>query len=96
MEGELLIVGSPPGPKPQADSLEKRIIGSGEVNGFVEKLDAHYGFFILKKCFSLPELLYFLRTSTCFNYPALLEGTRRFGNNTVAETSLSPKRPPKC
>ena len=44
-----------------------------KVNGIVEKLDAHYGFFMLKNCFSLPKLLYFLRTSTCFNHPALLE-----------------------
>ena len=29
--------------------------------------------FIMKNCFSLPKLLYFLRTSTCFNHPALLE-----------------------
>ena len=28
---------------------------------------------MLKNCFSLPKLLYFLRTSTCFNYPALSE-----------------------
>ena len=28
---------------------------------------------MLKTCFSLPKLLYFLRTSTCFNHPALLE-----------------------
>ena len=27
---------------------------------------------MLKNCFSLPKLLYFLRTSTCFNHPALL------------------------
>ena len=33
----------------------------------------HYGFFMLKNCFSLPKLWYFLRTSTCFNHPALLE-----------------------
>ena len=30
-------------------------------------------FLMLKNCFSLPKLLYFLRTSTCFNHPALLE-----------------------
>ena len=30
-------------------------------------------FFMLKNCFSLPKLLYFLRTSTCFNHPALLD-----------------------
>ena len=28
---------------------------------------------MLKNCFSLPKLLYFLRTSTYFNHPALLE-----------------------
>ena len=39
----------------------------------VKKLDAHYGFFELKNCFSLPKMLYFLRTSRCFNHPALLE-----------------------
>ena len=27
----------------------------------------------LKSCFMLPKLLYFPRTSTCFNHPALLE-----------------------
>ena len=26
-----------------------------------------------KNCFSLPKLLYVLRTSTCFNHPALLK-----------------------
>ena len=53
--------------------MEKKINELEKVNGIVEKLDAHYGFFILKNCFSLPKLLYFLRTSTCFNHPALLE-----------------------
>ena len=38
-----------------------------------KKLDAHYGFFLLKNCFSMPKLLYFLRTSAGFNNPALLE-----------------------
>ena len=40
--------------------------------GIVEKLDGHYGF-QCKNCFSLAKLLYFLRNSTCFNHPALLE-----------------------
>ena len=70
---ELIILGSPRGPKSEADLLEKKINELEKVNGTVEKLDAHYGFFMLKNCFSLPKLLYFLRTSTCFNHPALLE-----------------------
>ena len=68
----LVILGSPLGPKSQADLSEKKIIELEIVNGIVEKLDAHYGFFMLKSCFSLPKL-YLLRTSTCFNHPALLE-----------------------
>ena len=70
---ELINLGSPLGPKLQADLLEKKINELENVNGIVEKLDAHFGFFMLKNYFSLPKLLYFLRTSTCFNHPALLE-----------------------
>ena len=51
----------------------KKNIELEKVNGIVEKLDVHYGFFMLKNCFSLPKLLYFLRTSTSFNHPALFE-----------------------
>ena len=43
---ELIILGSPLGPKSQADLLEKKINELGNVNGIVEKLDAHYGFFV--------------------------------------------------
>ena len=70
---ELIILGSPLGPKSQADLLEKKIIELEKVYRIAEKLDAHYGFFMCKNCFSLPKLLYFLRTTTCFNHPALLE-----------------------
>ena len=62
---ELIILGKPLGPRSQADLLEKKSNELEKVNGIVEKLDAHYGFLYL--------LLYFLRTSTCFNHPALLE-----------------------
>ena len=70
---ELILLGSPLGPKSPADLLEKKINEMENVNGIVAKLDAHYGFFMLKNCFSLPKLLCLLRTSTCFNHPALSE-----------------------
>ena len=41
---ELIILGSPLGPKLQADLLEKKINELENVDGIVEKLDAHYGF----------------------------------------------------
>ena len=55
------------------NDVEKKINELEKVNGIVEKLNAHYGFLMLKNGFSLPKLLYFLRTSTCFDHPALLE-----------------------
>ena len=41
---ELILLGSPLGPKSQADVLEKKSIELEKVNEIVEKLDAHYGF----------------------------------------------------
>ena len=40
-EDELIIFGSPLGPKSQADLLEEKINELENVNGMVEKLDAH-------------------------------------------------------
>ena len=70
---ELFFLGSPLGPKSQADLMEKKINELENGNWIIGKLDAHYGFLCWKLYFSLPKLLYFLRTSTCFNHPALLE-----------------------
>ena len=39
----------------------------------VTKLDAHYAFYLLKNCFSLHKLWYFLRTSPCFEELDLLQ-----------------------
>ena len=47
-KGEIIILGSQLGPKSQADLLEKKSIELEKGNGIVEKLDAHYGFFMLK------------------------------------------------
>ena len=45
---ELIILGSPLGPKSQADFLEKKINELENVNGIVKQLDAHYGFLCRK------------------------------------------------
>ena len=50
----------------------KKITEQETIPGIVEKLDAQCGF-LCKKCSWLPKLFYFLRTSTCFNHPNLLE-----------------------
>ena len=39
----------------------------------VTTLDAHYAFYLLKNCFILPKLLYFLRTSPCYEELDILQ-----------------------
>ena len=70
---ELMVFGSPLGPKSEVDLLEGENNVLENVNRIVEKLDSHYRVFIMKNCFSLQKLWYLLRTSTCLNHPALLE-----------------------
>ena len=53
---ELIILGSPLGPKPQADLSEKRINETEKVEEIVEKLDAHYGFLCWKSPFLIQAL----------------------------------------
>ena len=53
--------------------LNQKVINLQRLSEVVIKLDAHYGFYLLKNCFSLPKLLYFLRTSPCFEELDLLQ-----------------------
>ena len=43
---------------------------------------------MLKNCFSLPKLLYFLRTSTCFYHPVLLEKHHKTGLSIVCNVNF--------
>ena len=69
----LEILGSPMGARARRDLLNKKMIELQKLSEVVTKLDAHYGFYLLKNCFSLPKLLYFLRTSPCFEEVDLLQ-----------------------
>ena len=53
--------------------LNKKLIELQRLSEIVTKLDAHYVFYLLKNCVSLPKLLYFLRTSPCFEELDLLQ-----------------------
>ena len=61
------------GASARRDLLNKKMIELQKLSEVVTKLDAHYGFYLLKNCFSLPKLLYFLRTSPCFEEVDLLQ-----------------------
>ena len=65
----LEILGSPMG----ANARTKKMIEWQRLSEVVTKLDAQYGFYLLKNCFSLPKLLYFLRYRPCFEELDLLQ-----------------------
>ena len=69
----LEILGSPMGANARRVLLNKKMIELQRLSEVVTKLDAHYVFYLLKNCFSLPKLLYFLRTSHCFEELDLLQ-----------------------
>ena len=68
----LEILGSPMGASARRDLLNKNLIEWQRLSEVVTKLDAQYGFYLLKNSFSLPKLLYYLRTSPCFEELELL------------------------
>ena len=45
---ELFVLGSPLGPKSQADVLEKKLMNWKKISDFAEKLDYHFGFIFSK------------------------------------------------
>ncbi len=69
---DLIVLGAPLGTTSRTELMRSKIIELGRVTEIVDKLDAHYGFYLLKNCFSMPKLLYYLRTGACFTEPDLL------------------------
>ena len=70
---ELLFSGSPIGELCRKELPGKSIKELEKISDVIDKLDARYGFYLLKNCFSMPKLLYFLRTSPCLLQNDLLE-----------------------
>ena len=69
---KLEILGSPMGVNARRVLLNSKMIELHRFFEVVTKFNAHYAFYLLKNCFSLPKLLYFLRTSPCFEELDLL------------------------
>ena len=68
-----LILGSPIGELCRKELLDEKIKELDKTSDVIDKLDAHYDFYLLINCFSIPKLLYFLRTSPCFLQKDFLE-----------------------
>ena len=70
---KFIILGAPLGDAVKRDLLSSNIEELDKISNTVEHPDAHYGFDLLRNCFNLLELLYILKTSTCFAQKDLLK-----------------------
>lgn len=60
----------------------------------LKDLDSHYGFYILKNCFSIPKFLYVLRTFPCFELPHKLlqfDDIQRTSLETILNCNITPE-----
>ena len=84
---ELLILGSPFGELCRKKLLDEKIKELEKISDVIDKLDAHYGFYLLKNCFSMPKLPYFLRTSPCFLQKDFLERYDKLLRNSLCKVA---------
>ena len=84
---ELLILGSPIGELCRKELLDEKIKELEKISDVIDKLDAHYGFYLLKMCFSMPKLLCFLRTSPCFLQNEFLERYHKLLRNSLCKVT---------
>ena len=67
--------------------LDKKIKELEKISDVIDKLDAHYGFYLLKNCFSMPKLLYFLRTTPYFLQNDFLERYDKLLRNSLGKVT---------
>ena len=63
---DLTLLGSPVLPETIEKVLRSKLESLKLMANRLESLDAHDAMFLLKNCFAIPKLTYFLRTSPCF------------------------------
>ena len=68
----LIILGAPVGNLTISNVLSDQIADLERMCLRLKNIEAHHAFFLLKSSFSIPKLLYILRSSPCLNYPELL------------------------
>ena len=67
----LTLLGAPLGKRAMSSVLGKKISELSSMGDRLSWISSHHALFILKNCFTLPKLLYILRTSPCFAHPLL-------------------------
>ena len=84
---ELLILGSPIGELYKKKIARQKIKELEKISDVIDKLDAQYGFYLLKNCFSMSKLLYFLRSSPCFLQNDFLERYDKLLGNLLCKVN---------
>ena len=81
---ELLILRSPIGELCRKELLDEKIKELEKISGAIDKLDAHYGFYLLKNC---RNSHIFWRTSPCFLQNDLLERYDKLLRNSLCKVT---------
>ena len=84
---ELLILGSPIGELGRKELSDEKIEEFEKISDVIYKLDAHYGFCLLKNCFCMPKLVRLLRTSHCFLQNDFLERYNKLLSNSLCKVT---------
>ena len=67
---EAVVLGAPVGGGQVIDSvLQQKLVDLQRLADRLKLLSTHDGFFLLKNCFSLPKLMYTLRSAPCYDSP---------------------------
>jgi len=72
-KSDLTLLGAPIFPEATLSVLESKLENLEIMAGRLKKIDSHAALFLLKNCFAMPKLIYFLRSSPCFMEANILQ-----------------------
>ena len=87
-EANLTLLGAPIYPEGIEAVLESKMEDLELMVGRLSKIDRHSALYLLRNCFAMLKLTYFLRSSPCFLKPAML---KRYDTHTWPERILRSK-----
>ena len=82
---ELTLLGAPILPEAIEGILSKKIADLMLMVSRLEKIDPHSALFLLRHCFAIPKLTFFLRASPCFIKSNMLESFDQIIKSTLAK-----------
>ena len=70
---QLTLLGAPIFPEAIEEVLQQKISDLENMTERLKVIDSHEALYLLRNCFAMPKLTYFLRTSPCFTKPETLK-----------------------